>query len=188
MKILIFIIRKRQFSDKQHDSITTMNRILITISVLLTIILASTLIAQETQTKLAFVDSQALIAAHSAGIATDVLREKAQTEIDELKAAIQELRDTVGNTQPTVDQQNNFVSLNEALIATQQRYAQEIGETVQPALAAVDQAIREVAQENGYSIVLDRNIAGGDGINLVVYADAGLDITNLVVERIRTYE
>ncbi len=165
-----------------------MNRIFISISVLLTIILASTLIAQETQTNLAFVDSQALIAAHSAGIATDVLREKAQVEIDELKAAIQALREAVGNGQPTVDQQNNFVSLNEALLSTQQRYAKEIGETVQPALVAVDQAIREVAQENGYTIVLDRNVAGGDGINLVVYADTGLDITNLVIERIRTLE
>ncbi|HHO56406.1 MAG TPA: OmpH family outer membrane protein [Trueperaceae bacterium] len=165
-----------------------MNRILITISVLLTIILASTLIAQETQTNLAFVDSQALIAAHPAGIATDELRLKAQEEIDGLKAAMQALREAVGNGQPTVDQQNQFVGLNDALIATQQKYQKEIGETVQPALVAVDTAIREVAQENGYTIVLDRNVAGGDGINLVVYADTGLDITDLVIERIRTLE
>ncbi len=52
------------------------------------------------------------------------------------------------------------------------------------AIAAVNAAITAVATSQGYSMVLDGNIAGQNGIGLVVYAAEGLDITDQVIENI----
>ncbi len=151
----------------------------------MTLVLASTLIAQESQTKIGFVDSQAVISAHPDGVKTDALKEQARQEIEAIQVEIKTLVDSTNGAQPTADQQSRFQLLQQTLADTRKRYEEEIVETVKPALAAVDEAIRTVAQENGYTIILDRGVAGPQQLNLVVYAEDGLDITDLVIERVR---
>jgi Skp family chaperone for outer membrane proteins len=90
--------------------------------------------------------------------------------------------------QLSAEEQTRFQTLRSTLSSVQQRYAAEIAEAVKPALAAVDQVIREVAAENDYTLVLDRTVAGPTGINLVVYAKEGLDITPQIIERIRAFQ
>jgi len=68
------------------------------------------------------------------------------------------------------------------LEAVQERYQSDIATTAQPALDRVNAVIRELAMENNYTIVLDAVVASN---GLVVFAQDGLDITPLVLERIR---
>ncbi len=53
-------------------------------------------------------------------------------------------------------------------------------ELVSPIVAEINEAVRELAAENGYDLVLDAS--GG----LVVYADEAIDITDAVISRIST--
>jgi len=47
---------------------------------------------------------------------------------------------------------------------------------------AVNAVIKQLAEENGYTVVMDRVEAAE--LRLVVYADDDLDITPLVIERL----
>jgi Skp family chaperone for outer membrane proteins len=65
----------------------------------------------------------------------------------------------------------------------QSRYQADIAAAAEPAIEAVNDAIRDVAIEREYTIVMDIAAAAESG--LVVYAVDGLDITDLVLSRLR---
>ena len=135
-----------------------------------------------------FVDAQAAINAHPAGEAASALQEQAKAEIDTLQADLQTLLEKANSGQQlTPEEQNRFQQLRTALTSVQERYAQQISDTVQPALAAVNDIIATLAEENGYDMVLDSIVAGPEprGINLVIFARPELDITPQVIERVR---
>ena len=163
-----------------------MNKISFVLVLLSVLILTTFTLTQEGVTRIAFVDSQAAIGAHPSGEASKALEAQAQQEITALQTDLQTLVEKANSGQQlSADEQNRFQTLRSTLTSVQQRYATEIGETVQPALEAVDTVIRAIAEENGYTLVLDSTVAGPQGINLVVYAQEGLNITPQVVERIR---
>ena len=156
--------------------------------VLAAVLFATTLVAQEGQTSIAFVDAQAAINAHPDGAVATELQEQARTEVEALQRDLQALVDKVnGGTQLTAEEQSRFQQLRTALTSVQQRYAEQIDQTVQPALEAVNGVIATIAEENGYDVVMDSVIAGQQprGINLVIYANPSLNITQQVVERVR---
>jgi Skp family chaperone for outer membrane proteins len=167
-----------------------MNRLIIFLLVVTgLIILSANLSAQESQTRIVFVDSQAAIRAHPAGEASKLIEDQAKTEIDALQADLQAIVEKANSGQQlTAEEQTRFQTLRSTLSSVQQRYTADIAEAVKPALAAVDQVIREVATENDYTLVLDRTVAGPTGINLVVYAKEGLDITPQIIERVRALQ
>lgn len=147
---------------------------------------SSFLIAQEGSVRIAFIDSQAAIRAHPSGESSTALEEQARAEIEPLQADIAALTQKANaGEQLTPDEQSRYQTLVGTLNEVQQRYAQEIQAAVGPALEQVDIVIQEISAENDYSLVLDRTVAGPQGINLVVFAKEGLDITDQVVERIR---
>jgi Skp family chaperone for outer membrane proteins len=84
----------------------------------------------------------------------------------------------------TPDEQSRFQTLRTTIFDVQQNYAAQIGQTAQPALDAVDAAIKAIAEENGYLIVMDTGQAGQGGTNLVVYAAPQLNITQQVIDRV----
>lgn len=142
----------------------------------------------ENPARIVFVDTQAAINAHPAGEQANVLQEQARSEIEGLEQDLQALVGRINaGQQLSQEEQARFNQLRTAITAVQERYAQQIQEVVQPALEAVNQVIQQLAEENGYDIVLDSVVAGQEprGINLVVYARSQLDITPLVVERVR---
>lgn len=144
------------------------------------------LTAQTPDTRVVFVNSQAVIAAHPAGEEATQLEQQAREELDGIRSSIEELANRArAGEQLTAEEQERYQTLLATLQTVQQRYQAEISAAAEPAVAAVDEAIRAVAQENGYSIVLDSVEAGPRGTNLVVYAEDGLDITPQVVERIQ---
>ena len=133
--------------------------------------------------KIVFVDSQAAINAHPAGQAATELQATAKTEVEALQTDLQVLVDKANSGQQlTADEQSRFQQLRDALVSVQQRYAEQISTTVQPALEAVNQIIQEIAEANGYDIVLDSTAAKDS--SLVVYARPELNITEQVIERV----
>jgi Skp family chaperone for outer membrane proteins len=165
-----------------------MKRLTLTILCVAAILgVASTnLTAQAPETRIVFVNSHAAIAAHPAGEEATALETQAREELSGIQSSIQEIANRArAGQQLSAEEQERYQTLLATLQSVQQRYDAEIRTVAEPAVAAVDQAIRAIADENGYSIVLDAAVAGPRGTNLVVYAREGLDITDQVVERIQ---
>lgn len=139
--------------------------------------------AQDAPVRLAFVDSQALIAAHPAGQQANDLRELAATEIGDLRAQLDALQ---AKAQAEGGLSNEDGELFNVLVTTyesvQTRYQSDIAAAAQPAIEAVNAAIKAVADENGIAVVMDIAAAAESG--LVVYAADGLDLTDAVAERL----
>ena len=140
--------------------------------------------AQSRQTKLVFVDSQAVIRAHPAGEAVEALRAQAETEISDLRNSIGAIETKLGTGQTlTPEESERYATLRSALQAVQARYVNDINAAAEPAVKATNEAIAALAKENGYTVVMDRVEAANQ--RLVVYADDDLDITQLAIDRIK---
>ena len=147
---------------------------------------STNLTAQAPETRIVFVNSQAAIAAHPSGEEAANLETQAREELSGIQSSIQELATRArSGEQLSAEEQERYQTLVATLQTVQQRWEADISAAAQPAVAAVDEAIRALAQENDYSIVLDAGVAGPQGTNLVVYAQEGLDITPQVIERIQ---
>lgn len=149
-------------------------------------VLALTLVrptAQEQRSTIVFVDSQAAINAHPAGQAASDLQAQAREEIGLISADIDALnRRVLEGQELSSAERGRLQVLIATLEAVQERYQSDIATTAQPALDRVNAVIRELAMENNYTIVLDAVVASN---GLVVFAQDGLDITPLVLERVR---
>jgi len=140
--------------------------------------------AQERQTRVVFVDSQAALRAHPAGAAVEDLRAQAETEVADLAAGLTALEDKLAaGEQLTPEESERYQTLQTTIVAVQNRYRDEINAAAAPAVEAVNSAIRDLAAANGYTIVMDRVEAAN--LRLVVYADDDLDITPMVIERVQ---
>lgn len=165
-----------------------MKRVLFIFAIVVSLVFSAVLIAQQAQSgsQVVFVDSQAAIAAHPAGAASKELEAKAKAEIQGLQAELQPIVDKANSgTELTTEEQSRYQTIATTIRDIQARTAQDIAATAKPALDAVDAAIKAIAAENNYGIVLDREVAGLGGTGLVVYAREDLDITAQVVARIQ---
>ncbi|MGL4608489.1 MAG: OmpH family outer membrane protein [Trueperaceae bacterium] len=163
-----------------------MKRFLFIVALIGVLAFSATLVAQQVMAGIVFVDSQAAIGAHPAGGEANKIREQATTEIEALQAEFQTLADKANSGQElTADEQSRAQTLRTTILEVQQNYAKQASEAASPALTAVDAAIKAIAEENGYLIVMDSGAAGLSGTNLVVYAAPQLDITPQVIERVQ---
>jgi outer membrane protein len=154
------------------------------VAAVLVAVLAISPSAQERDTRVVFVDSQAALRAHPAGAAVEDLRAQAETEVSELAASLTALEEKAASGQQlTPEEGERYQTLQTTIVAVQNRYRDEIAAAAAPAVEAVNAAIRDLALANGYTIVMDRVEAAN--LRLVVYADDDLDITPLVIERIQ---
>jgi outer membrane protein len=150
----------------------------------LMVVANTTIGAQDQPTRLVFVDAQALIGAHPGGQSANTLRRQATEEIGELRAQLDAIQARArAGEQLTADEQERFNVLLTTLEAVQSRYQTDIARAAEPAIEAVNAAIREVAREQDYTIVMDIAAAADSG--LIVYAADGLDITDAVLARLR---
>ena len=162
-----------------------MRRLTLTFVVVLAVLALGSLQlgAQETPTRIVFVDAQAAINVHPAGQEAERLQQMARDELDELRAEIDAIvQQARGGQQLTPEQAERHSALVTTVEAVQQRYQQDIAETVGPAIDAVNEIIRQIAQDGGYTIVMDIAQASN---GLVVYAQEGLDITQQVLDQVR---
>jgi outer membrane protein len=162
-----------------------MKRFLFIAAIIAVLAFSATLVAQQVANSIVFVDTQLAIAAHPAGAQAKTIEEQAKVEVEALQTELKAIADKANaGTQLTADEQSRFQTLRTTIFEVQQNYATQIGQTAQPALDAVDAAIKAVASENGYLIVLDSGVAGQSGTNLVVYAAEQLNITQQVIDRV----
>ncbi|MEJ2358817.1 MAG: OmpH family outer membrane protein [Deinococcales bacterium] len=155
-------------------------------AVVLVALVAASPSVQNQPAHIAFVDSQAAINAHPAGKKADQLKQQAQTEINGIRDKINALAQKQQQGQQLTPQESErYQTLVTTLNAVQKRYQSDIQKAAQPAVDAVNKAIKEVAQQDGYTIVLDSRAAGQSGSGLVVYADQNLDITPQVIDQMR---
>ncbi|HZW27428.1 MAG TPA: OmpH family outer membrane protein [Trueperaceae bacterium] len=139
--------------------------------------------AQSRETKVVFVRSQAAILAHPAGAQVEELRQQAQTEIGDLVTGIQELEARLAaGEELSAEDNERYQALVTSANAVQERYRQEIDAAAQPAIQAVNEVLAQLAEENGYTVILDADKARE--LELVVYADTDLDITQMVIDRL----
>lgn len=145
---------------------------------------ASNLTAQERSTRVVYVNSQAAIHAHPSAAQLEALRAQARTDIEELVSSITALEQKAASGQQlTPDEADRYTTLQTTITAVDSRYREEIAAAAEPARAAVDQVLNDLAVELDYAIVLDSVAAYETG--MIVYADPSLDITELVIERVQ---
>jgi outer membrane protein len=142
------------------------------------------LTAQDQATKIVFIDVPRILSAYPGGEAVAEMRQQAQEEITGLQA---ELQAVVGNARSlqelSPEQREAADTIRQTIEQANLRWQQEIEQAAQPVLDAVNQAVAEVAQANGYAIVFDGVVARNSG--LVIYAADDLNVTEQVLERTR---
>src|SRR5690606_8786997 len=117
------------------------------------------------------------------GAQVEELRQQAQAEIGELLTSIQALESRIAAGEELSPEDNErYQALVTSANAVQERYRQEIDAAAQPAIQAVNGILAELAAENGYTLIMDADKARE--LDLVVYADDDLDVTQLVVDRL----
>ncbi|SRR5690554_684803 len=145
---------------------------------------ASNLTAQDQPSRVVYLNSQAAIHAHPSGSQLESLNAQAREEIGGLVQSISALEQKAASGQQlTPEEAERYATLQTTIQAVDARYKEEIAAAAEPARLAVDQAIKELAAELNYTMVLDSLAAYETG--LVVYADPALDITDLVIERVQ---
>lgn len=147
--------------------------------------LASAQEAASAPLSIAFVQTSQVLAAHPAGQAAAELTEQARAELQEIATTLQPLVAKANSGQQlTADEQNTLELSQRTYQETQQRYQQEIEAAAQPAEAQINEIISQIAEEAGYTLVLNRELAATS--QLVVYgAESIPDITEEAIARIQ---
>ncbi len=159
---------------------------LLTLS-LLTLSLVS---AQDANTEaaplsIAFIQNSRVLAAHPAGQAAETLTQQARSELEQIAAQLQPLVAKANGGQTLTPEEQNTLELSQRTYQeTQQRYQQEIQTAAQPATEDVNVIVTRVAEEKGYTLVLNRELAASSA--LIVYGAPSVpDITEEVIQEIQ---
>ncbi len=140
--------------------------------------------AQAPGARIAFINSQQALDAHPAGAAAREIEQRGIAEVEEIQSSLNAILERArSGAQITPEEQEAFQTGQIALESTAQRYREEVAAAAEPAVVAVDTALKELAAEQGYAVVFDYEVASATG--LVVYAQDGLDVTQLVIDRLQ---
>ena len=134
---------------------------------------------------IAFVQTSRVLAAHPAGKAAETLTQQARDELQQIATTLQPLVAKANGGQTLTPEEQNTLELSQRTYQeTQQRYQQEIQNAAQPAETEINNIITQIAEENGYTLVLNRELAATS--SLVVYgADSIPDITEEAIAQIQ---
>lgn len=158
--------------------------------------LAATAHGQSPTFKIAYVNTEALMAIAPGRAAVDSALQK---EGDGYKAELAKMQDSLNNMvtnfqkkEPTMTQaqkdaaQKSMQTYNAQLQARQselqQKFQQHQSDLMAPILERVRKVLDDIRIEDGYSMI----IANDPGNQVIVAADKNLDITERVVARLRT--
>ncbi|MFC6590899.1 OmpH family outer membrane protein [Deinococcus lacus] len=140
--------------------------------------------AQTAPNKVGFVDVQRLFAAHpsantvNANIKT--IETRANTELGQLRQQMVTISQK-GNAATAAEKQS-LTQLEATFKSKYEAYGKQIADQSAPIEKAVDAAINKVAKANGYSVVMDRNVAAQ---GLVVFAEPTADLTEAVMKELK---
>lgn len=133
--------------------------------------------------RIVFANTTELLRAHPAGNAAAELLAQRDAELEPLIAEIQSLQQKSQTTELTTEERSRANLLVQTVEQVRQRYSQDVQAASAPAVTDINAALAVVAQANGYTLVLDGEIAGTSGLGLVLYADPATvtDITEQVI-------
>jgi outer membrane protein len=106
--------------------------------------------------------------------------DKAQGELKSLKEEFDEQADTLSDTarQERLDAiQKQFVELQSTYVEYQRELAEKEAEMTQEIIARMETILRRVGQEEGYTLIMERNEGG------VIFVPGNLDLTDVVIQR-----
>lgn len=160
-----------------------MKKRLISLFLSISFLVAGFALAQDT-IRIAFVNPNALLAAHPAGKAAAELVKQRDAELAGLYAEVQGLQQKSETAEGiSTEERARATLLIRTIDEVRNRYTEDIKAASAPAVEAINAAVAAVAKANGYQLVLDGDLAGTTGIGLVVYADPdyAIDITEQVI-------
>ncbi|WP_291429385.1 OmpH family outer membrane protein [Deinococcus sp.] len=137
--------------------------------------------AQTPAQKVGFVNVSKLLAAHPSDKDIQAIQKKADEELSALDKQVKAI-DAKGAAASAAEKQNR-----EALVTTIKSKADAYDKQLAPKIAevekAVDSAINTTAKSNGFSIIMDRDVAAKSG--LVIYADSSTELTDAVAKAVK---
>lgn len=139
--------------------------------------------AQEKPLKIALINKIALLQAHESGKAAAALAQQRDAELKPLVDELQALQTKSQSAELSAEERSRAQILVSTVEQTRSRYAADIATAAAPAEEAINAALTAVSQAQGYTLVIDGDLAGLGGLGLFVYVDpAGLpDITEQVI-------
>ena len=151
---------------------------------------------QAATTKLAYVNSQAILAAAPGRAEAEAqfekemqtFRQTVQTMGDSLNAMVTAYQKEEASLSPAVKEQRQKAiqtketEYQQRARQLEQQAAKRQQELVQPILDQISEVLNTIREEGGYSMILDAQ----SGANVIVAADKNLDLTERVIARLRT--
>lgn len=142
--------------------------------------------AQDKPLKIALINKLALLQAHPDGQAAAGLAQQRDTELAPLLEELQTLQTKSQTAEGlTAEERSRATLLVQTVEQTRQRYAADIATAAAPAEEAINAALDAVSQAQGYTLVIDGDLAGLSGLGLFVYVDTAAipDITEQVIQQ-----
>lgn len=138
--------------------------------------------AQQSKTKLGFINVQAAVKAMPNSKAYLDLSAKIDKELQAKQKNLQTLATKAAATRSAADRQA-LTKAQQALVTSQNTYQQQLAKAFQPLASKLNAAVAKTAKANGYSVVLDQRVAAQS--SLVVYANPTTDLTNAVIKALK---
>jgi outer membrane protein len=158
-----------------------MRRFLLLAAILGGLLLSGLLVAQDrpTRAKVGYLDAATVVEAHQQFVRVKELQAKAEAELKPLREQIQSLESKIRSGNATAQEQQNYRVLLQGFQEASRKWSDQHSTALRPITQEIDRLIDKFAQEQGFAVVLDREVAARSG--LVVYAAAELDITQAIV-------
>lgn len=158
-----------------------MKRFSLFVPILAGLLLSSLLVAQNqpTATKIGYLNARAVVEAHPQFARVKEIQAKAEAELKPLREQLQPLDAKIRAGNATAQEQQNYRTVAQNLQDTGKKWTDQQNAALRPITEDIDKIVSKIAQEQGFAIVLDQEVAASSG--LVVYAAQELDITQAIV-------
>jgi outer membrane protein len=145
------------------------------------LLLGGSLVAQNrpVPTRIGYVDAERIVQAHRDFRRVQEVRTQAERELRPIREQLQPLEAKLRAGTATAREQQDYRVLAQSLQEAGRRWTERSNAVLRPITEEIDQVIARVAQQQGFAIVLDKQVAASSG--LVVYAAEELDITEAII-------
>jgi outer membrane protein len=145
------------------------------------LLLGGSLVAQNrpVPTRIGYVDAERIVQAHRDFRRVQEVRTQAERELRPIREQLQPLEAKLRAGTATAREQQDYRVLAQSLQEAGRRWTERSNAVLRPITEEIDQVIARVAQQQGFAIVLDKQVAANSG--LVVYAAEELDITEAII-------
>ncbi|RDI94823.1 OmpH family outer membrane protein [Meiothermus sp. QL-1] len=145
------------------------------------LLLSGLLMAQDRPTaeKIGYLNVQAAVEAHPQFARVRALQAQAEGELRPLQAQLQALEGKIAAGSASQSEQQAYLNLAQQFQAAAQKWKEQGDALLMPINQEVERVLGQIAQQQGFALVLDQNVAARSG--LVVYAESSLDLTPAVL-------